>query len=197
MDKNINLNLYRIFYEVAKYSSISAASKNMYLSQPAISKSIKSLEDIMGVVLFYRTLNGIILTEKGKELYKIVEVAFNKFREAEKKMKQSKDLEIGSLSIGVRSHIATFYLMDKIIDFHNKYSKLNIVIISRPSSELLKLLENNEIDFSFDIEDISFETRGFECMGCANNCEIIKVMRNKEVIDSWGNRCPKGELVHK
>lgn len=150
MDKNINLNLYRIFYEVAKYSSISAASKNMYLSQPAISKSIKSLEDIMGVVLFYRTLNGIILTEKGKELYKIVEVAFNKFREAEKKMKQSKDLETGSLSIGVRSHIASFYLMDKVINFHNKYSKLNIVIISRPSSELLKLLENNEIDFILD-----------------------------------------------
>ena len=57
--------------------------------------------------------------------------------------------------------------------------------------------ENNEIEFSFDIEDITFETRGFECPGCANNCEIIKVMRNKEVIDSWGNRCPKGELVHK
>ena len=57
--------------------------------------------------------------------------------------------------------------------------------------------EEKEIDFSFDIEDISFETRGFECSGCSNNCEIIRVMRNKEVIDSWGNRCPKGELVHK
>jgi predicted CoA-substrate-specific enzyme activase len=57
--------------------------------------------------------------------------------------------------------------------------------------------ENKEIDFSFDIEDVNFETKGFECMGCANNCEIIRVMRNKEVIDSWGNRCPKGELVHK
>jgi len=57
--------------------------------------------------------------------------------------------------------------------------------------------ENNEMEFSFDIEDITFETKGFECMGCSNNCEIIKVMRNKEVIDSWGNRCSKGELVHK
>ena len=54
-----------------------------------------------------------------------------------------------------------------------------------------------EIDFSFDIEDINFETRGIECSGCSNNCEIIKVMKNKEVIDSWGNRCPRGELVHK
>ena len=51
--------------------------------------------------------------------------------------------------------------------------------------------------FSFDIEDIVFETKGIECQGCSNNCEIIKVMKNKKIIDSWGNRCPKGELVHK
>lgn len=57
--------------------------------------------------------------------------------------------------------------------------------------------KEKEIEFSFDIEDIVFETKGFECSGCSNNCEIIKVMRNKEIIDSWGNRCPKGELVHK
>ena len=54
-----------------------------------------------------------------------------------------------------------------------------------------------EITFSFDIEDIVFETKGIECQGCSNNCEIIKVMKNKKIIDSWGNRCPKGELVHK
>lgn len=57
--------------------------------------------------------------------------------------------------------------------------------------------KEKEIEFSFDIEDIVFETRGFECSGCANNCEIIRVMRNKEIIDSWGNRCSKGEFVHK
>lgn len=150
MDKNINLNLYRVFYEVAKHNSISAAAKSIYLSQPAISKSIKNLESELGVMLFYRTLNGINLTEKGKELYEIVEGAFNKFREAEKKMKQDKNLEVGSLTIGVRSHIASFYLMDKVVDFHKKYNKLNIVIINRPSSELLKLLENNELDFILD-----------------------------------------------
>ena len=54
-----------------------------------------------------------------------------------------------------------------------------------------------ETTFSFDIEDIVFETKGIECQGCSNNCEIIKVMKNKKIIDSWGNRCPKGELVHK
>ena len=57
--------------------------------------------------------------------------------------------------------------------------------------------KQKEIEFSFDIEDIVYETKGTECRGCSNNCEIIEVLRDKRVIDAWGNRCPKGELVHK
>lgn len=54
-----------------------------------------------------------------------------------------------------------------------------------------------EVPFSFDIEDVLYETKGVECHGCSNNCEIIKVIRDNELIDSWGNRCPKGTLIHK
>ena len=57
--------------------------------------------------------------------------------------------------------------------------------------------KQKEIEFSFDIEDVIYETKGTECRGCSNNCEIIEVLRDKMVIDAWGNRCPKGELVHK
>ena len=65
---------------------------------------------------------------------------------------------------------------------------LGVAILSKDSSE---------VDFSFNIEDVVFETKGVECHGCANNCEIIEVIKNKKVIDAWGNRCPKGELIHK
>lgn len=57
--------------------------------------------------------------------------------------------------------------------------------------------KEKDIEFSFDIEDIVYETRGSECKGCANNCEIIRVLRDNKVIDAWGNRCPKGEIVNK
>lgn len=57
--------------------------------------------------------------------------------------------------------------------------------------------QEKEITFNFDIEEINYETKGIECKGCSNNCEIIKVMKDKKIIDAWGNRCPKGELVHK
>lgn len=57
--------------------------------------------------------------------------------------------------------------------------------------------KDGDIEFSFDIEDIVYETRGISCKGCANNCEIIKVFRDNKIIDAWGNRCPKGEIVNK
>ncbi len=73
-----------------------------------------------------------------------------------------------------------------------------------PSSHLTGALgvailskQEKEITFNFDIEEINYETKGIECKGCSNNCEIIKVMKDKKIIDAWGNRCPKGELVHK
>ena len=78
----------------------------------------------------------------------------------------------------------------KVYDDNNSHltGALGVAILSRAEEE---------IDFSFDIEDIIFGTKGTECKGCSNNCEIIKVMRDNKIIDSWGNRCPRGELVHK
>lgn len=55
--------------------------------------------------------------------------------------------------------------------------------------------KKEEVNFSFDIEDISYNTIGVECSGCSNNCEIIKVMKDNKILDSWGNRCSKGKLI--
>ena len=181
MDKNLNLNLYRVFYEVTKYSSISAAAKSMYLSQPAISKSIKNLETELGITLFDRALNGIVLTENGKELFTYVEEAFNSIRLAEKKMLENKNLEKGTLAIGIRSHIASFYLVDKIIEYHNKYPKIEITIINRPSNELLKLLNNNRIDFIIDISSYKDELDSYDVKDL-NDLEHCFVTLNNENI---------------
>lgn len=75
-------------------------------------------------------------------------------------------------------------------------------IIVDPNSHLMGALgvailakkSKIEKDFSFDIEEVNFETKGINCHGCSNNCEIICVSRNKKIIDAWGNRCEKGEV---
>jgi len=62
---------------------------------------------------------------------------------------------------------------------------------------ILARKEKREYNFTFDTSDYEFETKGIECKGCSNNCEIICVSKDKKIIDSWGNRCPKGELAIK
>ena len=151
MEDNINLNLYRTFYEVARNNSISIASKNLYVSQPAISKSIKLLEDTLNTKLFYRTTSGVILTQKGEDLYKYVSESLNTLKYAKVVMNETENLERGSLTIGAPSHIISFFLLDNIYAFHDKYPKIDITIISRSSSELLNMLSNNELDFVIDI----------------------------------------------
>lgn len=153
-NSSLNLNLYKVFYDVAQYGSVSTASKNLMISQPAISRSIKKLEEDLNVTLFYRTLNGMVLTEKGKELLGYVEEACNSLRIGERTMMETNNLMKGKLSIGVPSHIASFYIFDKIRKFHQDYPQIEISIVSRCTAELIKLLENHEIDFVIDTSPI-------------------------------------------
>ena len=147
---NTNLNLYKIFYQVAHYGSLSLASKKMLISQPAISKSIKKLEEDLDVKLFFRSINGMDLTDKGKELYKYVSDAYNSLRTGERSMMESNNLYKGKLVVGAPGHIASFYLFDKIKQFHEDYPQIEISIISRSTTDLIKKLENHDLDFVID-----------------------------------------------
>lgn len=77
----------------------------------------------------------------------------------------------------------------------------NEKIIVDPNSHLMGALgvailsqKAEEVEFDFNIDDILFETKGIDCHGCANNCEIISVIKDGRIIDAWGNRCEKGEI---
>lgn len=154
---NINLNLYKTFYEVAICGSISKAAKKYYISQPAISKSIKKLEEELGVKLFYRNLNGVELTDKGKELFFYVEKSYNNLLIAERNMIETETMQRGKLSIGMPSNVGSFFLFDNIIDFHKKYPNIEITIITGSTSVLLNLLDSHKVDFVIDTSPINIE----------------------------------------
>lgn len=167
---NINLNLYKTFYDVAKWGSISKAAEYSYTSQPAISKSIKKLEEELGIKLFYRNLNGVELTDKGKELLYFVEKSYQNLILAERAILETENLEKGKLSIGMPSNIGSFFLFDKIIDFHNKYPKIEISLITGSTTQLLNLLDSHKVDFVIDTSPINIK----------NNDEI-KIVKLDEV----------------
>ena len=151
---NINLNLYKVFYDVSKYGSFSKTAEFTYTTQSAISKSIKKLEEELETKLFYRNSNGIELTEKGRELLFYVEKFYGNLLTAERLMLESENLERGKLSIGLPSHIASFFFFDKIIDFHNKYPNIEITLMSGSTRQLLELIDKHKLDFIIDTAPI-------------------------------------------
>ena len=187
---DINLNLYRIFYEVAKYENITKAAENIYLSQSAISKAIKRLESELNTKLFIRNKSGVILTDKGKELLYFVEKSYNNLVIAERTMKETENLERGKLSIGMPSNVGTFYLFDKVIDFHNKYPNIEITIVTGGTSKLLSLLDSHEIDFVVDTFPIHDLKDGMEvkellevenCFVKKKNSKFNNIKTNKDL----------------
>ncbi len=162
MQKNINLNLYKVFYDVAKYGSFSKTAEFTYTTQSAISKSVKKLEDELETTLFYRNKTGIELTEKGLELLYYVEKSYGNLLTAERIMLESKNLERGKLSIGLPSHIASFFFFDKIVDFHNKYPNIEIVLMNGSTRALLELLDKHTIDFIIDTGPIKTNNKDLD-----------------------------------
>ncbi len=158
---NINLNLYKTFYDVAIYGNISLAAKKTYTSQPAISKAIKKLESELNVPLFYRTVSGMELTNYGKELFTYVEKSFNNLFTAERRLIEDTTLEKGRLSIGMPSNVGSFYLFDKIMNFHKEYPAIEITIMTGSTTKLLELLDSHIVDFIIDTEPITIKDKEY------------------------------------
>ena len=175
MNNNINLNLYKTFYDVAKYKSISKAAKETFTSQPAISKSIKKLEDELNTKLFYRNLDGVMLTDKGKELLFYIEEAYNSILVAQRSLTEEENLEKGKITIGVPSQIGTFYVFDFIDKFRKLYPNILITIISSGTNDLLKKLQTHEIDFIIDSSPINIPSDSVivKPLNKVNNCFIV------------------------
>ena len=143
----INLNLYKVFYDVVKYGSFSKAAEFTYTTQSSISKSIKKLEEQLGIKLFYRNSHGVELTENGKELLYYVEQSYGNIMTAERLLMETDNLDRGKLNIGLPSYISSFFFFDKIKDFYNKYPNIEITLMNGSREYLLNLLNNHKIDF--------------------------------------------------
>lgn len=146
---NINLELYKVFYYVAKNGNITKAANELMVSQPAISKSIKCLEEQLNTSLFVRSNNGVTLTVAGKIIYDKIKDAMNLINSAEDDLKCFNNMEMGSINIGAGNTIMQKYLMYYINLFHDKYPNIDIRVNTLNTSELIKLCQMGLIDIVF------------------------------------------------
>lgn len=163
---DVNFDLYRIFYITAKAKSISNAAKELYISQPAVSQSIKQLEDKLGGRLFFRTPKGIVLTAEGEAVFKYIEQAYNFIITAQTKFSEMQNLINGEIKIGASDTLCKFYLLPYLQTFNKNYPDIRIQVTNRTTGETIKLLESGKVDFS--IINLPIKT--------ANHLKIIKGM---------------------
>ncbi len=146
----VNLDLYRVFYTVAKCGSLTKAAEELYISQPAVSQSIKQLENQLGVALFNRTHRGMELSAQGgKLIFKEVERALKLLYEAEARLAQTKASATGSIRIGASDTIFKYFLADKIVDYHEKFPAVKIELLADLTPDTIEKLKADRCDVAF------------------------------------------------
>lgn len=144
---NADLELYKVFYVVAKNKHMTRASEELHISQPAISQSIKKLEDQLGGTLFLRSNKGMELTEEGKMFYEYVKGALELIGNAENEFTSFKDLSKGEIKVGCSTTLTKLILMDTLENFHKDYPNININIVNGLTSNLINDLKLGKLDF--------------------------------------------------
>ncbi|MCI8298787.1 MAG: LysR family transcriptional regulator [Lachnospiraceae bacterium] len=210
---NQNLSYYRIFYAVANTGNISKAAKELYISQPAVSKSIQKLEESLDAKLFERSSRGVTLTPEGELLYTHVKSAFETLAVGENKLRRSVSLGMGNLTIGASSTLCKYILLPYLKDFIKQYPHINISIACHSTNDTIQLLEEGKLDigligkpenlknmrfhFIREIEDIFVATRdylhnlkirGVNHTHILQNCTLIQLNREnmtRQYMDSY------------
>ena len=145
----VKLELYRVFKEVAETGNISLAAKNLYISQSAVSQSIKQLETALQARLFSRSPRGVTLTSEGQMLYEYVRSALSLLSTGEDKLSQAQQLLLGTLTIGASDTVTSLFLTPYLETFHRKHPGIRLKIVSGRSAKVLSLLKSGVVDIAF------------------------------------------------
>lgn len=144
---NINFEYYKIFYHVAKASSISSAARELCISQPAVSQAVKALEQAIGIELFIRTKKGVSLTNAGEILYSHVAEGYESISLGEQQLSQLLHMETGEIRIGASDMTLQFYLLPYLEHFHQLYPGIKVHVTNAPTPSTINHLLSGNIDF--------------------------------------------------
>ena len=186
----VKLELYRVFKEVAETRNISVAAKNLYISQSAVSQSIKQLETALQARLFSRSPRGVALTSEGQMLYEYVRSALGLLSTGEDKLSQAQQLLLGGLVIGASDTVTGWFLTPYLERFHREHPAIRLKIVSGRSAKVLSMLKSGAVDIAFasspaDKSSLScwpcFETHSVFVAGCGCACDFEHAYTLQEI----------------
>lgn len=159
------LSQYYIFNTVAEAGNISYAAKQLFISQPAVSKAIHGLEEYLNTTLFIRNSRGVKLTEEGRLLYEHTKSAFDTIKRAEESIKRIHELGIGHLRIGASTTLCKYLLLPYLDGFVRKNPHIKITIDNQSSTHTLKQLESGALDIGLVAKPDNAESFHFISLG--------------------------------
>ena len=142
---DINYELYKVFYHVASTLSFSEASKQLYISQSAVSQSIKALEKKLDQTLFIRSTKKVQLTPEGEILLRHIEPAMNLIRRGESQLVDASSTG-GQIRIGASDTICRYFLVPYLEKFHKEFPNAHIKVTNETSVKCVELLESGQVD---------------------------------------------------
>lgn len=146
----VNLDLYRVFYTVAKCGSLTKAADQLFISQPAVSQAIKQLEMQLGGKLFNRLSRGMELTDPGgKKMFNIVSEIIERLAAAENEFSQISNNASGSIRISASDIFTTYKLMPYISEYHELYPDVSFSFINSNTRQSIELVKDNKADIGF------------------------------------------------
>lgn len=144
----IDFELYRIFVAVCEKENITKASEKLNISQPAITKQIKNLENQLSVKLFERKSKGVTLTLEGKDLYEKLKSPIEELNRIDRQVCKEK-----FINIGTHNHMGSCIFGNVINEYYLKYPNVNLNLICEETSEMMRKLKNKELDIVFSKKD--------------------------------------------
>ena len=188
-----NLELYKVFYYVAKNKSITGAANELMISQPAVSKSIKVLERDLNTTLLNRNKHGVSLNNAGELLYNKIKRAMELIISGEEDLSSLNNMEYGTINIGAGNTIMQRYLMPYIKEFHEMYPNINVIVHTLVTPELIKKAQVGLVDIVFthlpnDIPD------NFDVINLKKLHDILVVNKDSKCKDKIINKKDLREL---
>ena len=154
------LELYRVFHEVSRCGSVSRAAEALFVTQPAVSQSIRNLESLLDMQLFHRLPRGMALTKTGERLYGYVEQALGLIDAAEREVERVAELETGELYLAAGDSICRHHLLPHLERFRSAYPGVHVRITNRTSDATIELVRSGRVDLG--LVNTPYETSGVE-----------------------------------
>lgn len=160
---NISFDLLKTFKTVAFYGSISKAAKELCVTQPSVTKSIKKLESQLNVSLFVREKKGVVLTDKGKDLYRYILDSINVLDGVFLHVKKVNEEDIGRLRIGAGDSVTKSILKGTITDYKRLHPGISIELHNSSSEVLYNDLRYGRLDLIFVNSTVIINDSKYNC----------------------------------